>query len=1093
MSSASPHYALLNTLGHGGFGSVHRTVHHPTGLTLAVKVLRSVQGADGVRLWMGEATAVAKVRHPHVVQLLDAGRSPEGTAFLAMELIEGHDLEAWLHQWPGWAPVARVLLEVLDGLAAAHAVSVVHRDLKPANILVEGRSGAAKLVDFGIATVSDPLEEQHDGVFAGTPEFMAPEQLAGDAPLGPWTDLYAFGVLLAYAVRGRSPFPASVSVREWLKVKRGYVAPLEHAAREGLGVPRELQELVDELLAPDLRARPRFAAEVRARLAALSVSVDDVRVSEGMNDLEDFGAHEATTLVRPDETDVTAPTAWASKGASLMFEDTRDAFAPPSMRAPMPTALPAPDDPRLSPTLLALRDAPFVGRSEAREALRAASDRVCQHGRSELVLIVGEPGVGKTRLARFGLEDVERRGTMERAATAYDLGGVGVGGGLRHVVARLVGKDASVDALRWLERLDPTIDLERVAAFVASAQSDSRATHEQIVALAHRVLRAASRVRPIYLWLDDIAWARDGAQDLVDLLLDDADARVLIVLTLRAATGEHVSVRTQLAPLFARAERIELAPLSHEAQCALIQGLAPIDPSVADELATALGGSPLLAVQLVQDWVATGRLVVGNARYELPADRTFRELWIERPAHRALDARLDRFLATFGVHALEAEAILIRAALLGRSFEATTLQSTCDADVRTRLPEVVDRALFAGLIRQQDGWLSFEYGFVAEALLERLERRRDRDAMLRATAAGLENRFGASRADVAASVAALLRRAGDVKVAWTKILFAIERFALLGDDANARTQLAAAHAWRAEDDAREGDAPRAELELVEGRVHYLATRYDEAEAGASRARVLAVGRGDLGVLARADALSADIAFYRERYDEAERRARAVLPVALASEEPDVLRAGAHAAWRLADLAAMRFAWDDAVAMKLTCRELAHRSGVPHTERVAMLGIAECSMACGREADARHWVRRSREAAQEADDADHVALADEIGAYLDLVSAVDAPNDVELTLSVQIDKIAAMGDRWHLTALRIGSALAAALLHDDATTRDRVLAMLAAFEVIANDGPLEVLMLERLAQRLAERGLAEEAKRVAALHASRVDRKRTKPS
>src|SRR5690606_37885618 len=127
----------------------------------------------------------------------------------------------------------------------------------------------------GIAAVLDPLEESGETTIAGTPEFMAPEQLGGMRNVGPWTDLYAFGVILHHVVRGGSPFDDSLALPFLLDQKMGHTRPAAPSVREGLRVPLGLHALIDALLAPEPRARPRFAAALRRELAHLAAQVED--------------------------------------------------------------------------------------------------------------------------------------------------------------------------------------------------------------------------------------------------------------------------------------------------------------------------------------------------------------------------------------------------------------------------------------------------------------------------------------------------------------------------------------------------------------------------------------------------------------------------------------------------------------------------------------------------------------------------------------------------------------------------------------------------------------------------------------------------
>lgn len=104
--------------------------------------------------------------------MLDVGRDDEGIPFLVMELAQGVPLDRLVGEWPSFRVLARAAMSVLDGLAAAHAAGIVHRDLEPANVIVDPATGEARILDFGVATLLDPLRDGEAGLIVGTPEYM---------------------------------------------------------------------------------------------------------------------------------------------------------------------------------------------------------------------------------------------------------------------------------------------------------------------------------------------------------------------------------------------------------------------------------------------------------------------------------------------------------------------------------------------------------------------------------------------------------------------------------------------------------------------------------------------------------------------------------------------------------------------------------------------------------------------------------------------------------------------------------------------------------------------------------------------------------
>ena len=244
------------------------------GSRVAIKVLTDAAGPELVDRLFAEAYAVNVIRHDNIVDVLDHDRLPDGRAYIVMEYVTGQTLRALLGAGAGpLAGVVEVLRDVLDALHAAHAAGIVHRDLKPENIMVSA-SGRTKVLDFGIAKLGDGATRRtRTGVLLGTPAYMAPEQILGEA-VGPCADVYAAGVVLYEATTGHLPFDA----RSDYQVMRAHVeqepgAPRAHRP----DMPAALEAVILRALAkqPDARfadaramadpPRPRRAPRRRSR------------------------------------------------------------------------------------------------------------------------------------------------------------------------------------------------------------------------------------------------------------------------------------------------------------------------------------------------------------------------------------------------------------------------------------------------------------------------------------------------------------------------------------------------------------------------------------------------------------------------------------------------------------------------------------------------------------------------------------------------------------------------------------------------------------------------------------------------------------
>ncbi|MFD0074093.1 serine/threonine-protein kinase [Streptomyces sp. NPDC127166] len=198
-------YRLGERLGQGGMGVVRRATDELLGRPVAVKTLALDSGADPADA-LREARVVAQVRHPHVIVVHDVVEH-DGMPALVMELVDGGSLADRLAAGEVLSPreAARLGLDLLDALSAAHARDVLHRDVKPANVLLEKDTGRAVLTDFGIASLPGATTLSRTGVFIGTPEYTAPERMQGD-DAGPASDLWSLGALLCAATTGTSPF-----------------------------------------------------------------------------------------------------------------------------------------------------------------------------------------------------------------------------------------------------------------------------------------------------------------------------------------------------------------------------------------------------------------------------------------------------------------------------------------------------------------------------------------------------------------------------------------------------------------------------------------------------------------------------------------------------------------------------------------------------------------------------------------------------------------------------------------------------------------------------------------------------------------------
>ena len=283
-------YVLESPLGQGGTGSVWRARREDGRFTgaVAIKLLHlSLLGRAGAERFKREGDILARLTHPNIAHLLDAGVTAGGQPYLVIELVEGERIDR--HCDLKHLDVnARLALfdKVLSAVAHAHTHLVIHRDIKPGNILVTS-DGTVKLLDFGIAklledeaTAGEATELTRDGGRVLTPEYAAPEQLRGEA-ITTATDVYALGVLLYQLLSGRHPTsPASGTSAEIVKATLETDAQIMSRATTTSGLRQQLQGDLDNITAQALRKLPSerygtvaaFAEDLRRHRAHEPVS-----------------------------------------------------------------------------------------------------------------------------------------------------------------------------------------------------------------------------------------------------------------------------------------------------------------------------------------------------------------------------------------------------------------------------------------------------------------------------------------------------------------------------------------------------------------------------------------------------------------------------------------------------------------------------------------------------------------------------------------------------------------------------------------------------------------------------------------------------
>ncbi len=263
-------YKVGKLLGEGGMGMVYKATHIMMKKDVALKILLPILGTklDMIERFRREAESAARLNSPNIVNVLDFGRSEDGTFYLVMDYADGVSLSDILTEGPlNWKRACRLMAQILDGLQAAHDNGIVHRDLKPDNIMVvrsEGGREVVKILDFGIAKLSQPEGEGINltrmGMVFGTPSYISPEQAQGRIVTHS-ADIYSAGVILFQMVTGRLPFQGESTID---LINKHISEPPPRPTSILSNIPVDLELLILQTLAKDPKERPKTAYEMRA-------------------------------------------------------------------------------------------------------------------------------------------------------------------------------------------------------------------------------------------------------------------------------------------------------------------------------------------------------------------------------------------------------------------------------------------------------------------------------------------------------------------------------------------------------------------------------------------------------------------------------------------------------------------------------------------------------------------------------------------------------------------------------------------------------------------------------------------------------------
>ena len=562
------HYHIHERLGEGAMGVVYRAYDDALEREVAVKFLSSgaAPGPEAVERFYREARAAAGLSHPNVVVIHDIGEHEEACYFV-MELLEGASLRKTMAGGgrPDWQECLGIVTQVCRALEAAHAKGLLHRDIKPDNIWL-APGGLVKVLDFGIARISQGEALTQAGETPGTPEYMAPEQIMGE-DLDGRTDLYALGILMYELFTGQLPFTGPSPVTVIYKQIEEEPTPPRHLCAD---LSPDVEKAILRAISKDPDGRFASAAQMREALEAVLAGGDAA------------GQEEAERRAEPE------PSRPAARGRSRGFECS------------------------------------LVGREAELEGLRSAI-RALDEARGTTVLLAGEAGVGKTRLA------------LETAAYARRRGALTLSGSCLY-------SEGAEPYLPFLEALGHTLDpadeaeRERVLAFIREEAPElleltthlmtvirtlrvtGMGTQEETIATSKerlfeaitQVLLFLSREAPVVLLLEDLQWADSGSLQLLHYIARSAaNQRLLVLGTYRTeellpdVDGSSHPLTDTLQRMSAEGicQKIELAGLAPDALNTMLRRIfrrAMFSPEFRASLHRETGGNPLFVVEVLK-------------------------------------------------------------------------------------------------------------------------------------------------------------------------------------------------------------------------------------------------------------------------------------------------------------------------------------------------------------------------------------------------------------------------------------------------------------------------------------------------------------
>jgi tetratricopeptide (TPR) repeat protein len=723
-------YEIESLVGAGGMGEVYRARDVRLRRAVAIKLLldRADRTSDSVERFYREARAVSALNHPNICTVYDIGEF-EGQPFLVMEYLEGATLLNRLRAGPLTVEeIVQVGAQIADALDTAHSHRIIHRDIKPANIFVTSRQ-QAKVLDFGIAKLLEPdFTQEADATTASSAGLVT----------APGVAVGTVAYMSPEQARGERLDARSDLFSLGVVI---YEMATRHLPFQGATAPVIFDAILNRAPVPVRSLRPDLPSELES---TIHHALEKDRAARIQNAAE-FRAR--------------------LRGIRLGAE---------GQAAPQPAAPPEPGG---------RRHTVFVGRELEQAEIRQFIDRALL-GRGGLVLINGEPGIGKTRLTEEAAVEARARGLLVLTGHCYDMQATTPYLPLVEVLETMVRflqpetllatlGDAAPEAAKLmpeLRRLFPGI--------VRPIELPPEREQRYMLNCFRDFFERAARLQPLLLVLEDLHWADEGSL----LLLERIAQRVAEMPALLLATYRDDDLAT--SPLLARTLRdLRRGRLAHDlplrrlpaaAVGAILRAHGPGDPParLLEVVYAETEGNPFFVEEVFRHLVEEGRLL--DAKGGWHGDVTISESDVPRSVRLVLEQRLGRISASCR------RAVAI-AAVIGRNFEYQLLAAVSDMPDEAIL-NAIEEAERSQLIEDVsvigDARYTFSHELIRQTLLSTLALPR-RQRIHRRIAEAMEQRYGERVAEHAGELAHHLQQAGAAADAATAVRYLV----LAGDRA----------------------------------------------------------------------------------------------------------------------------------------------------------------------------------------------------------------------------------------------------------------------------------------------------------------------